>query len=527
MLAASAAILLPLVLIVLMRMQARYAMLIAALTVALLGSMIWDMASATIAASALQGIHRAVTILWILFGALLFLYVMQASGAVQSIKHGFMKITADMRLQTVIVAFGFVAMLEGIAGFGTPAAIAIPLLLALGFRPMLAVVVALVGDSVPTSFGAIGTPLLVGLENVPAADMGAVAAFLTIIDGLFVIVLPTALVAILVLWFGRKSSRLRDIAEILPWAMMVGIVYTLTAFIAARTIGVEFISILSGFVAMTFAVVTAHYDIATPKHIWRYHEPEPKLAHIKDIANPPSLRRAWLPYVLIVVLLIVQRVIEPIRTFLDERGDLSAVAILGIDQISSSWSFFLSPGTVLAFAAIAAAILYRQRLVIYGETALNASRKVLVTALALIPTLIMVQIFVNSGINTSELVSMPNYIALFMATYFAPIWIAVSPIVGTITSFIMGSTTVSTLTMSPVQASVASQLSVPLDLAMAQQISGANAGNMIAVHNVVAAAAVAGLHHQEYRIIRHALPIVGLYLLCSILSASLLLVFLS
>jgi len=524
-LAAFSAIVIPLLLIVILRMQARYAMVISALSVGLLGSMVWEMNSITIAASALQGIHRAVTILWILFGALLFLYSMQSSGAVERIKHGFMRISEDMRVQTVIVAFGFVAMLEGIAGFGTPAAIAIPLLLTLGFRPMLAVVVALVGDSVPTSFGAIGTPLLVGLENVPAANPSRVGEYVTIIDSLFALLLPLVLVAILVVWFGRKSQRLKDILEIAPWALMIGAVYVVVALVSARTIGVEFTSIVSGLVAMLVALVTAHFNIGTPAAIWRHHEDNATV----DTSQPSiksSLVVAWLPYIVIIALLIVQRIIPSMRTMLEQVGDLGWQNILGVDQITSTWSILLSPGTVLALAAVVVIAMYRLHPKKISITLWHASSKVLLTALALVPTLIMVQIFVNSGINEAGLVSMPNYIAYLFAANFAPLWIALSPLVGTITSFIMGSTTVSTLTMSPVQASVASQLGIPVDVAMAQQLSGANAGNMIAIHNVVAASAVAGLHHQEYRIIRHTLPAVGLYLLSSVIGAIVLLNFL-
>ncbi len=121
---------------------------------------------------------------------------------------------------------------------------------------------------------------------------------------------------------------------------------------------------------------------------------------------------------------------------------------------------------------------------------------------------------------------MPNYIAHSFATLLAPVWIGVAPFIGTITAFIVGSSTVSTLTMSPVQASVAAQLGIPLDFAMAQQISGANAGNMIAIHNVVAASTVVELHHQEGRVIRRTIFFVGLYLLCSITAAAILLAFL-
>lgn len=515
-LTAFSAIILPLVLIVVLRMPARRAMIISALAVALLGSVVWGMGGIELAASALQGAHRAVTILWILLGAILFLYTMQSTGAVERIKQGFMKISPDMRVQTVIVAFGFVAMIEGVSGFGTPAAIAVPLLIALGFRPMASVVLALMGDSAPTSFGAVGTPILVGLGNVAQADKSQVGMNLAMIDSLFALVLPLGLVVVLVLWFGRKSERWRDIWEILPWALTVGLVYAITAIVSSRIVGIEFTSILSGAVALSFAIATSRFGILTPKNIWRHHAAEEEREIV--YAEPTnSLVKAWLPYVLVVGLLLVQRVIPVVREFLTNIADTSWNNILGFEQVSSAWAILMSPGTVLCLVALVAAVMYRQSRQDFRKSLDQTARTVALSALALVPTLVMVQIFVNSGLNSSGLVSMPNYIAHAFAEYLAPIWVMASPIIGTLTAFIMGSSTVSTLTMSPVQASVAAQLGIPIDMAMAQQISGANAGNIIAIHNVVAAATVAGLHHQEYRIIRHTMPMVGVYLLCSIL----------
>lgn len=169
-LAALSAILIPFVLVVGMHMPARRAMPVAMLSVALVAATVWGMDNQAMLASALQGTHRTLMILWILLGAIFFMYAMQQTGAVEHIKQGFMSISADMRVQVVIVAFAFVAMLEGVSGFGTPAAIAGPLLVALGFHPLSAVVLALSGDSIPTSFGAVATPLLVGLDNVAAAS---------------------------------------------------------------------------------------------------------------------------------------------------------------------------------------------------------------------------------------------------------------------------------------------------------------------------------------------------------------------
>ena len=519
------AILIPLLLVVVLRMPARRAMPIAALSVALLAVAVWGMNNWALLASALQGAHRTMMILWILLGAVFFMYVMQRTGAVERIKQGFIKISPDMRVQVVIVAFAFVAIIEGVSGFGTPAAVGAPLLVALGFHPMSAVVLALVGDSVPTSFGAVGTPLLVGLGNVPEANLPQIGEYLTIIDALFGLLLPTVLVSILVVWFGRKTKRWHDIKEIAPWSLMVGLVYVVSSLVIVRLVGIEFTSILSGVIALIFAVFTAGQGFIIPKNVWREHA-LPEEREIKYQKPTSSLIRAWLPYVLVIGGLLVQRTIPVVRDFLSGTLDLSWNAILGFAQINSAWQLLMSPGTVLVLVALLTLVLYRSNFDDLKVSGKNALRTAGLSAMALLPTLIMVQIFVNSGLNDQLLPSMPNFIARTFAEVFAPVWLAVSPFVGTITAFIVGSSTVSTLTMSPVQASVAAQVGIPLDVAMAQQISGANAGNVIAIHNVVAAATVVELHHQEGRIIRRTIAFTGLYLVCSAISAAVLLAFL-
>ncbi|RYA82904.1 L-lactate permease, partial [Enterobacter cloacae complex sp. 4DZ1-17B1] len=100
-----------------------------------------------------------------IFGAILLLNTLTKSGAMDTIRSGFLGITRDRRVQVIIIAWLFAAFIEGAAGFGTPAAIGAPLLVALGFPPLAAVVVALVADSSPVSFGAVGTPILVGVDQ--------------------------------------------------------------------------------------------------------------------------------------------------------------------------------------------------------------------------------------------------------------------------------------------------------------------------------------------------------------------------
>ena len=136
------AIWLPLLLVVVFRQPARVGMSISALAVGLLASVIWQMEPLAIGASAIQGVHRALTIGLILFGAITLLKTLESTGALERIKLGLHALSQDMRVLTVIVAFCFISLIEGISGFGTPSIIAAPLLIVLGFHPLTAAVLA-------------------------------------------------------------------------------------------------------------------------------------------------------------------------------------------------------------------------------------------------------------------------------------------------------------------------------------------------------------------------------------------------
>ena len=135
-------------------------------------------------------------------------------------------------------------------------------------------------------------------------------------------------------------------------------------------------------------------------------------------------------------------------------------------------------------------------------------------ALALIPTLALVQIFSNSGLNAGDLDSMPIYLATFLGERLNGIWIILAPFVGELGSFITGSATVSTLTFSPVQYQIAMQYGLNTELILSLQLMGGAVGNMICVHNVVSVSTVVKTEGQEGFIIKKTiLPALGYGLL--------------
>jgi lactate permease len=523
-LVASAAIILPLVLLAGLKLPAKYGMPISMIVVAVLALTVWGMEPLATIASGLQGIHRTISILWILFGAILLLKVLQVIGAMQRIKRGFEAISPDMRVQAVLIGVTFVAVLEGLTGFGAPMTIAAPLLLALGFRPVAAIVIALIGDTAPVVFGAVGTPVVIGLSNVPSFGepdfFMSISRAVTTVDFAVAVLLPLIAVTTLVKFFGenKHSRSMREVWEVAPWALMVGLMYALSAFAAAFFMSPELIAVAAGVMALVFATITARYNILLAADLdWRTHVDKTKLA-VSGVRDIP-LFAAWAPYMFVIVGLVATRLVPPVREAALSHLDASWSSILGYANISSQWQFLYSPGTIMVLAALfAAGVFVASRAEL--ATATKSTGSIVVSAsLALFPALIMVQVFTNSGINTSDLAAMPIYIASQMASVFQGGWLAAAPVLGALGAFIAGSSTVSALTMAEIQYSVAKAASLSPQLVLAGQLSGSAAGNMIAVHNIIAASAVVGIYHQEGKIIRRMLPIVAIYLALSIASA--------
>ena len=153
------------VFLVLLRWPASRAMPLSFGVAILLALGVWQVPAVQVVAASINGFIVALTLLYIIFGAILLLNTLQESGALKVIRKGFTDITPDRRVQVIIIAWLFGAFIEGTAGFGTPAAVAVPLLVGLGFPGMAAVMAGMIIQSTPVSFGAAGTPILVGVNN--------------------------------------------------------------------------------------------------------------------------------------------------------------------------------------------------------------------------------------------------------------------------------------------------------------------------------------------------------------------------
>lgn len=495
------------ILLVLMRMPATKAMPISLLVTAATALWVWQVPMIQIGASVLEGWVIALTIVWIVFGAILLLNTLKFSGAIGVIRAGFTHITPDRRIQVVIIGWLFVAFLEGASGFGTPAAIVAPLLVALGFPALAAVVLALIADSAPVSFGAVGTPVIVGIgqgvDGITPEALQAVSVQAVSLDIFVASFIPLIMVGLLTRYFGANRSWREGFAA-WPFALFGGFAYTVPAWLVARFLGPEFPSIFGALIGLILTTVAARTGFLMPRKIWLFENDH----ELEDAESPEahkmSLLMAWMPYLLVVGFLVLTRL-----SFLPVKSWLVGTAVSWSNilntQISVSAHTLYLPGTVFVLVALLTALLHRKKFSDVREAWSNSVMSLGPTIIALAASVPMVRIFLNSGVNAAQLGSMPIELASLAAETFSGAWPVFAPLVGALGSFIAGSATFSNMMFAGLQQSTALELGLNETVMLSLQLIGANAGNMICVVNVVAAASVVNLVGKEGQIIRFTL----------------------
>lgn len=479
-------IVVPFIMLVVLRKSAKFGMTVSMFLMIVGGLLVWQISYEVILGSFVIGLHKTLTILFILLGALTLVNTLKNTKAIQAINEGFTAITKDKRLLSVIIVFLFGGLIEGASGFGTPATITGPLLVSIGFNPIIAAVLALIGDSTSVSFGAVGTPLIIGLADVNV-DQALVASYITFID-LFSGVFVPFMIASMYIFFTQKEGRFKQVKEVLPWTLYVGILYSLTAYLIANFVLFEITSILSPIIVLVIVSYTTMKGFLVPD----FNTIESK--------KIDGLFTAWIPYIIVVVLLLITRLIGPLKTFLMNLDFLSINNVFGT-PLSSSFSVFYSPGFILILVSIMASYIQSKNAQAFIEGVKETKGVLLGAMKALVPTLIMVTIFTSSGLSESG-ISMPKYIADSMSNLFGDKWSFASTYLGMIGSFISGSATVSNLTFGSIQYEIATNANLIPAIILASQVLGAAIGNMICVHNVVAASYVVGLENEEGSIIK-------------------------
>jgi lactate permease len=525
--------------LVVLRWPASKAMPLSYVAVLALALGVWRIPAAQAAAATVSGLVTAATLVYIIFGAILLLNVLQESGALRTIRLGFTSITPDRRVQVIIVAWLFGSFIEGAAGFGTPAAVVVPLLVGLGFPGMAAVMAGMVIQSTPVSFGAAGTPILVGVStgladdgvrafaaeigfanwNLFLAYIGTKVAILHAVAGTLI---PLFVVALMTRYFGPSRS-FADGLRVWKFALFASFAMTVPYMVLAYLLGPEFPSLFGGLIGLAIVIPAAQRGFLTPRadDLWDFEpasrwKPEwtgslqPRDVSRRDVAI--GLRLAWTPYILVGVLLVLTRLRAlPLGALLQTWTiQLSDIFDTGI---SSTVQPLYLPGTVFVLVSLTTFALHRMGLNAIRTAVSDSSKVVLGASAALVFTVPMVQVFINSGGGGAGYDSMPIVLAEGIAAVTGSAWPLFAPFIGGMGAFVAGSNTISNMMFSLFQFNVAERIAVDPTWIVALQAVGGAAGNIICVHNVVAASAVVGLMGREGIVIRKTLLPFAYYVL--------------
>jgi lactate permease len=498
------------------RVAAKHAMPAAYVSAVVVALTAWQMTPSRVLAASVQGLFLTFDLLFIIFGAILLLHTLERSGGVAAIRRSFNGISDDRRVQVVIVAWLFGSFIEGAAGFGTPAAVAAPLLVALGFPAAAAVMLGMMIQSTAVTFGAVGTPVLVGIDGglggevfaaaLASADMSmadylrAVTAKAVLLHAAAGVLMPTWMVIMLTRFFGPNRSWTEGLS-ILPFALFGGLAFIVPYVLFGTFLGPEFPSLLGAPVGLAIVVTVARRGWLIPADSWDFGpreswDDEWVSGLEEELADVPEGRgistlAAWAPYGVLGVLLVLTRLPDlPVGTWL-KAIDITWIDIFGSGITATTTPLYL-PGFILLVVVLITAVLHRMSASDVGAA---------------------MRVYINSDVNGAALLSMPLAMAEWVAGNVGSVWPFFAPMTGALGAFIAGSNTVSNLMFSAFQYGVAERLAMSTVMIVALQAVGAAAGNMIAIHNVVAASATVGLLGKEGSTLRKTILPAIYYLL--------------
>jgi lactate permease len=460
-------------------------------------------------------------IIWIVFSALVLYHITVVAGRFNDLRAVFNRVSDDLRIQAIVIAFCFGGLIEALAGFGAPVAITSVMLTALGFPAMRAAIVALLANTAPVAFGAIATPLITAgsLTGIPYTEIGAYVGRQT---PLLAAIVPLLLV---ILVDGKRGLR-----QTWPAALVVGLAFALTQFVSANFVSVELTDIIASFVAL---IATALF-----LRIWQPAGSAEAAARIRSDAQLPHARSAgvggtgagttalatragegdtgepadgttgtvsgarmfmaFLPYLLVIVVFSVANLNPDVKRALGSVTE--KIPWPGLDghvlnadgkPLSSTiftFNWLATPGTLLMVCAILTALLYRvplsQCMKQIGATAFQLRHAVLTVAAVLALAYVMNQ--------SGQTITIGAWIA---AT--GGMFAFLSPILGWIGTAVTGSDTSANALFATLQQAAGVKAGIDPTLLVAANTSGGVVGKMISPQNLTIAAISVGIAGKE------------------------------
>lgn len=445
---------------------------------------------------------------WIVLNAVFLYNISVVSGGFAVVRDSIESVTADRRIQALLIAFCFGAFLEGAAGFGAPVAITAGMLVGLGFEPLYAAGVCLIANTAPVAFGGIGIAVITA-GHLTGIDPNVLSRMIAHQLPFIALIIPLWLVLIVAGWKGAKA--------IWPAILVTGASYAVTMFLVASYLGPTLPDILSAIVSI-FCLI-GFLRVWQPREVWRF--PRERSSEAMHPARPHhgsnELIRAWMPFLLLVIFVgnwgiagiqaILGRVTLLIPFGMLNNAIISNGAPLAINY---SFSWLGAAGTAILFATILSAILLRLPLRTFWQVAVSTLEelyKPLIT-IGSIVGFAYVANYSGMSIAVGNALTVTGRFFSFLA-----------PLLGWFGVFITGSDTSSNALFSNIQSQTAHSIGVSPVLTVAANSSGGVAAKMISPQSIAVATASTKLTGQEGRLFRFTiLHSIGLVLIICLIT---------
>lgn len=450
--------------------------------------------------SLLEAAFMSISILWIIFGALCIYHSQAKQGFTFVVQQALQRLHPNPRVSALFLAWFFSLFMEGAAGFGTSAALTAPFLVAAGYRPVFAVVLALWGHSIGVVFGAVGTPLITQAMLVSMPELALSQATIPFM------VLPTLSLCV-ILSIGAFSFDRPAFADSETYislrrssilGLFAGITFLIPASFIAFFSGPELPTLLGSVIAAgIFTTALRKYDFSS-------------LPASKQLA-PIQFRElcyALAPYLILILLVLITRLIPEAKLFAEQFT-------IGFDWngYQGKVQILYHPGSLLVVSFVAGSFIQR----IPAIAILAAIRETLLKLRTVFAAL-FIMLFLSRILLHGGAIHVLSLSAVQLAGGSWPFWVAWFGALGT---FISGSATASNILLSEFQRGAALSANYPVAPLLGAQSVGAAIGNMVCPHNIIAAGATVQLRGQEGVVMRYTLPVA--LLLCCLVGVSALL----
>lgn len=441
---------------------------------------------------------------WIVLAAIFLYDITLKTGQFEIVKHSIAGLASDRRIQTLLIAFSFGAFIEGAAGFGTPVAISAAMLIGLGFKPLPAAGLALLGNTAPVAYGALGTPII-ALSAVTGLPLETLSAMVGRQLPFFSVIVP--------FWLIWAMAGFRRMWEVWPACLMAGLSFAIVQFVVSNYHGPWLVDIAGSIVSMTALVVLLRFW--QPKSVWRFEHDTASLASVAGGTAPSLSRRsvfvAWMPWMLLSLFVFVWG-LPQVKSFLNSVRGVTFFqfpvpwlhqAVLRTAPVVPqpkpedalfTFNWLSATGTGLLLSGIVSGLLLglrpRALLEIFGGT-LRRVRWSLLTIAAML------------GLSfTTRYAGLDATMGLAFAStgWLFPFF---SPLLGWLGVALTGSDTSSNVLFGNLQQITAQQLGVSPILATAANSSGGVMGKMIDAQSIVVAGVATGQTGQEGAILRY------------------------